>query len=40
MRDRIDMAKEAGDSLGGVVEFVAAGLPVGLGDPILLKIRS
>lgn len=40
MRDRIDAAKEAGDSLGGVVEFVAAGLPVGLGDPIYEKLEA
>ena len=28
---RIDAAKAAGDTLGGVVEVVAFGLPVGLG---------
>jgi chorismate synthase len=31
MIDRIDAAKAAGDTLGGVVEVVALGLPVGLG---------
>ena len=30
----IDAAKEAGDSLGGVVEVVATGLPIGLGSHI------
>ncbi|HBI05163.1 MAG TPA: chorismate synthase [Paenibacillaceae bacterium] len=31
MMDLIDKAKEEGDSLGGVVEVIAEGLPVGLG---------
>ena len=30
----VDAAKEAGDSLGGVVEVVATGLPIGLGSHI------
>lgn len=40
MRDKIDHAKEIGDSLGGVIEFVASGLPVGLGDPIYEKLEA
>ncbi len=40
MRLKIDEAKEAGDSLGGVVEFLATGLPVGLGDPIYEKLEA
>jgi chorismate synthase len=32
--------KQAGDSLGGVVEFYATGLPVGLGDPIYEKLEA
>jgi len=31
MRERIDAAREAGDSVGGVIEVVAEGLPPGLG---------
>ncbi|MBU8933772.1 MAG: chorismate synthase [candidate division Zixibacteria bacterium] len=31
MKDAIDEAKEAGDSLGGVAEIIIRGLPVGLG---------
>jgi len=31
---RIDEARKAGDSLGGVVEAVARGVPVGLGEPV------
>lgn len=40
MREKIEQAKEAGDSLGGVVEFYAVGLPVGLGDPIYEKLEA
>jgi len=40
MRERIEQAKTAGDSLGGIVEFVAVGLPVGLGDPIYEKLEA
>ncbi len=34
MAQAIDAARLAGDSLGGVVECAALGLPVGLGDPM------
>mgnify|MGYP001396421299 FL=1 len=34
MMEEIDNAKEAGDSLGGVVEVIATGLPIGLGSHI------
>lgn len=37
---KISAAKECGDSLGGVVEFIATGLPIGLGDPIYEKLES
>jgi chorismate synthase len=36
----IERARRAGDSVGGVVEFRAEGLPVGLGDPILDSLES
>jgi chorismate synthase len=37
---RIDEARKAGDSLGGVVEAVARGVPVGLGDPVFDKLDA
>jgi chorismate synthase len=40
MMESILMAKEAGDSLGGIVAFVADGLPVGWGDPIYEKLEA
>lgn len=36
----IEAAKESGDSLGGIIEFRATGLPVGLGDPIYEKLEA
>jgi len=37
---RIDQARKAGDSLGGVVEAVARGVPVGLGEPVFDKLDA
>ena len=34
MKAAIDNAKEAGDSLGGIVEVIALGLPIGLGSHV------
>jgi chorismate synthase len=34
MRERIDAAREAGDSLGGVFVVIATGVPVGLGSHV------
>lgn len=36
----IDQAKEAGDSLGGVIEFVVHGISAGLGDPVYSKLEA
>lgn len=36
----IEKAKEEGDSLGGVVEFIAFSVPVGLGDPVYEKLTA
>jgi chorismate synthase len=36
----IDGARKAGDSLGGVVEAVVRGAPVGLGDPVFDKLDA
>lgn len=38
--DKIKNIIEIGDSLGGVVEFIAQGLPIGLGDPIYEKLEA
>jgi chorismate synthase len=40
MTERIDAARERGDSLGGVVECVARGVPPGLGEPIFDKLEA
>lgn len=40
MINAIEEAKAAGDSLGGIIEFVAWGLPVGLGDPVYSKLEA
>ncbi|MBS0656406.1 MAG: chorismate synthase [Verrucomicrobia bacterium] len=40
MMKLLDEAKETGDSLGGVVECVAEGVPPGLGDPIYDKLDA
>jgi chorismate synthase len=37
---RIDEARKAGDSLGGVVEAVARGVPPGLGEPVFDKLDA
>ena len=36
----IDEARKAGDSLGGVVEAVARGVPAGLGEPVFDKLDA
>jgi chorismate synthase len=40
MERAIAEAKDAGDSVGGVVEVVADGLPAGLGDPVFDKLEA
>ena len=40
MIELIDQARKAGDSLGGVVEAVARGVPVGLGAPVFDKLDA
>jgi len=34
MQQRIEQARKEGDSIGGIIECVVTGLPVGLGDPM------
>jgi chorismate synthase len=36
----IDDAKQKGDSLGGIVEFIALSVPPGLGDPVYEKLEA
>jgi chorismate synthase len=36
----ISLAKEAGDSVGGIVEITAVGCPPGLGDPVFGKLDA
>ena len=36
----IDAAKSEGDSLGGVIEFLALSVPAGLGDPVYEKLEA
>jgi chorismate synthase len=40
MIERIDAARRRGDSLGGVVECVARGVPAGLGEPVFDKLEA
>lgn len=40
MAKAISDARRAGDSLGGVVEFVVRGVPVGLGEPVFDKLDA
>ncbi len=40
MMEAIENAKASGDSLGGIIEVRAEGLPVGLGDPVYEKLEA
>ena len=40
MIEKIEAARKAGDSLGGVVRVVARGVPVGLGEPVFDKLEA
>jgi chorismate synthase len=40
MIDRIKQARKNGDSLGGVVEAIAKGVPTGLGEPVFDKLDA
>lgn len=40
MSEAIELARKAGDSLGGIVEVVARGVPAGLGDPVFDKLEA
>lgn len=36
----IEQAKAEGDSLGGIIEFIAMGVPPGIGDPVYEKLEA
>ena len=38
--DRVEQIRDQGDSIGGVVECVARGVPIGLGDPVFDKLEA
>jgi chorismate synthase len=40
MEARILAAKQAGDSLGGSIDVIALGLPIGLGEPVFGKLKA
>lgn len=40
MQALLEKAKEEGDSVGGLVEFIAFAVPVGLGDPVYEKLEA
>jgi chorismate synthase len=40
MKSAIMKARQQGDSLGGVVECIATGMPVGLGEPVFGSLES
>ncbi len=40
MAERVKKVKADGDSLGGIVEIVAKGVPAGLGDPVFDKLDA
>lgn len=40
METRVQEVKKAGDSLGGIVEIIATGVPAGLGEPVFDKLDA
>jgi chorismate synthase len=40
MMERIEDAKRAGDSVGGIAEVVVSGCPAGLGEPVFDKVEA
>ncbi|NPB09691.1 MAG: chorismate synthase [Thermodesulfobacteria bacterium] len=40
MEERVSEVRKAGDSLGGIVEVVARGVPAGLGEPVFDKLDA
>jgi len=40
MKKIILEAKAQGDSVGGIIEVIAKGVPIGLGEPVYYKLDS
>ncbi|MDQ3853531.1 MAG: chorismate synthase, partial [Thermoproteota archaeon] len=40
MKEAILQARRSGDSLGGIIECISSGLPVGMGEPIFASLES
>ena len=40
MRERIEEVRRQGDSLGGIVEILVRGCPIGLGEPVFDKLEA
>ncbi|MBW2544127.1 MAG: chorismate synthase [Deltaproteobacteria bacterium] len=40
MEDKLEEAKKAGDSIGGIVEILVSGCPPGLGEPVFDKVDA
>jgi chorismate synthase len=40
MKEAILEARKSGDSLGGIIECISSGLPVGMGEPIFASLES
>jgi chorismate synthase len=40
MRDLVIKTRRSGDSLGGIVECISTGLPIGLGEPVFSSMES
>ncbi|MBN4077532.1 chorismate synthase, partial [bacterium AH-315-C20] len=40
MEDLIKETKEAGDSLGGIIQCVVSGMPIGLGEPVFDRLNA
>ncbi len=40
MQEEIELAKAEGDSLGGVIQCIATGVPSGLGEPVFDKLNA
>ncbi|WP_406661354.1 chorismate synthase [Methanolobus sp. ZRKC3] len=40
MLQRVRLAREEGDSIGGIVEIIATGVPRGLGEPVFSKLDA
>jgi len=40
MKEAILQARKSGDSLGGIIECISSGLPVGMGEPIFSSLES